>query len=280
VVERFQRSIELVKASWQVLKSDRELLLFPLVSFILTVIVTLTFALPLAATGAFERISRQQYDPALIVVAFLFYVVTYTVIIFCNSALVAAALIRLDGGDPTVRDGFRIAASRFPTILGYAVISATVGMILRAISERGGILGTIAAMVVGIAWNIATFLAVPVLVVEGVGPIAAIKRSAGLLRSSFGEQLVGNFGISLVFGLIGLGVGIVGVLLAVLLFSISPVLGIAAVVLVVIAIAAVALVGAALMGIFTASLYRYTTKGDAGPMFAPATMQAAFRPKR
>jgi hypothetical protein len=279
VFDRFSRSVALVKASWAVLRSDRGLLVYPLVSFVLTVLVTLTFAIPLAATGTLDRVTRQEYDPLLIAVGFAFYVVSYTVIIFCNSALVAAATIRLDGGDPTVGDGFRIAASRFPAIVGYAIISATVGMILRAISERGGVVGAIAATLVGVAWNVATFLAIPVLVLEGSGPITAVRRSAAMLRRTYGEQIVANVGIGIVFGLIAIGVALVFGTLAALLFTISPALGFGGIVLLVIVIAAVALVGAALSGIFTASLYRYAARGDAGPMFPPAAIHGAFSPK-
>ncbi len=190
-----------------------------------------------------------------------------------------AAMIRLEGGDPTVRDGFRIALSRLPAILGYAAISATVGMIRRAIAERGGVVGAIGSAIVGIAWNLATFLAIPVLVVEGVGPIEAAKRSGGLLKRTWGEQVVGKLGIGLVFGLMALAVILVGGALVAVLASVAAPLAIVAIVLVVIAVAAIALVGAAVSGIFTASLYRYVTKGDGGPMFPKATLQHAFRAK-
>ena len=95
-------------------------------------------------------------------ILFAFYLVQYFVIIYANSALVGAALIRLKGGDPTVGDGFRIAGSRMGAIFGYAAISATVGLILRWFSERGS-LGTIAASLFGLAWGLATFLAIPIL---------------------------------------------------------------------------------------------------------------------
>jgi len=279
VFERFSRSVELAKASWNVLRSDKELLIFPLVSFLLTVLVTISFAVPLWATGALERAADGGFDAVTLVLGFLYYFVTYTVIIFCNAALVGGALIRLEGGDPTARDGFRIAFSRLPAILGYAAISATVGVILRAIAERGGIVGAIGAAIVGVAWNLATFLAIPVLVVENVGPIEAVKRSGGLLKRTWGEQVVGNVGISLVFGLLALAVILAGGALIAVMASIAVPLAIAAIVLVVILVAAIALVGAAVSGIFTASLYRYVTKGDGGSMFPTATLQQAFRPK-
>ncbi|MDQ3448581.1 MAG: DUF6159 family protein [Chloroflexota bacterium] len=277
--ERFGRSLELAKASWNVLRADKELLIFPLVSFVLTVLVTISFAVPFYFTGALERAADGGVDVVTLVLGFLYYFVTYTVIIFSNAALVGAAMIRLDGGDPTVRDGFRIAFSRLPAILGYAAISATVGMILRAIAERGGIVGAIGAAIVGVAWNVATFLAIPVLVMEGVGPIEAVKRSGGLLKRTWGEQVVGNVGISLVFGLLILAVILVGVALVAVTISVAPPLALAVIVLAVILVAAIALVGAAVSGIFTASLYRYVTKGDGGPMFPTSTLQQAFRPK-
>ena len=278
-MERFRRSLELVKASIAVLRADKELLLFPLVSFAAMVIVTLTFAVPFLLTGAYERVSDGTLDPVAIGLGALFYVVSYTVIFFFNTALVGAAMIRLDGGDPTLSDGFRIARSRLPQIVGYAIIAATVGMILRWISERAGIVGQLVAGFVGFAWNIATFLVVPVLVVEQVGPIDAIKRSSGLLRKTWGEQLVGNVGISLVFGLLTLAVILLGVLLIVALWSLAPVLAIVGIVALILVVAAIALVGAAVSGIFTASVYRYATKGDAGTMFSSETLAASFRPK-
>ncbi len=121
---------------------------------------------------------RRQVSPPLATPPCSFSTWCRTVIFFCNTALVGAALIRLRGGDPTVADGFRIAASRVGPILGYAFIAATVGMVLRAISERSGFLGRLVVSLVGFAWNLATFLAVPVLVVEDVGPIEAVQRSA------------------------------------------------------------------------------------------------------
>jgi Family of unknown function (DUF6159) len=279
MMERFRRSLELARASFAVLRADKELLLFPFISFLALAVVVIAFAVPfiLVATGG-QSGSGTSSIP-LLVLGFLFYVVAYSVIFFFNTALVGAALIRLDGGDPTVRDGLRIAVSRLPAILAYAVIAATVGQVLRMISERAGILGTILAGILGFAWSVVTFLVVPVLAVEGIGPIAAIKRSGALLRQTWGEQLVGNLGISLVFGLLAVVVFFVGFALMFILASISVtalVIGIVAMVLV---IGLVLLVGAAVQGIYTASVYRYATKGDAGTMFRPETLAQAFRSK-
>ena len=153
-------------------------------------------------------------------------------------------------------------------------------MILRAISERSGIVGQIVASVFGFAWNVATFLVVPVLVMENVDPIEAVKRSAGLLKKTWGEQLIANFGISMVFGLITFGVMILGiVLIAVFAGLNSPALVVLAILVTVVAVIGVGLLASTLSGIYQAALYRYATEGDAGQYFAPELIEGAFKQK-
>ena len=132
----------------------------------------------------------------------------------------------------------------------------------------------------GFAWSIATFLVVPVLVVENAGPIEAIKRSTGLLKKTWGEQIVGNVGIGLVFGVLIFLMILAGGALCFFLFQASAGLGIAAVVALVLVVAILALIASALGGIFTASVYRFATKGDGGAMFNNQVLSTAFRPKR
>jgi hypothetical protein len=209
--DRLSRSWQLVQASAAVLRADKELVVFPIVSAVLSILVCVTFVVPAVLGGIFD--SASGVHVAGYVLGFLFYVVQYTVIFFCNTALVGAALIRLHGGAPTVADGFRIARSRFGTIVGYAIIAATVGMVLRAIAERVGIVGKIVVGLLGFTWNLATYLVVPVLAAEDVGPIEAVKRSASYLRKTWGEQIVGNLGMGSVFGLLTVGTILSGVLL-------------------------------------------------------------------
>ena len=277
---RLSNSWELVKASAAVLRSDKELVVFPIVSAIGTLIVTATFAIPLFLAGLFDRMYTDGRGPQPLgmLVAFLFYLVQYFVIFFANTALVGAAMIRLQGGDPTLGDGFRIAMKRAWPILGYALISATVGMILRAIAQRAGIIGRIVVSLIGLAWNLATYLVVPVLAAEDVGPVDAIKRSTELLKRTWGEQIVGGAGIGAVFGLLTLGVFLVGVPLIVLAFMAQSVAAIAlAIAVVVLAVLALGLIGSTLSGIYTAALYRYAAEGEIGGTFSPEMVRGAFR---
>ena len=279
---KISNSWNLIKASANVLAQDKELIIFPIISALGVLLVTATFFIPLLLADVFDTMFSRNLGIVPFIVGLVFYLVQYSVIFFANTALVGAALIRLRGGDPTVGDGFRIAFSRIGPILGYALIAATVGMILRTLQEnaKAKALGRLVIGLLGAAWNIVTFLVVPVLAVEGIGPIAAIKRSFNLLKQTWGEQIVGNFGIGVVSGLVSLGVillGIGGVFVAVKLESI--VLGVLVVALMVLLLLILGLISSALNSIYTAAVYQYAISGQTGGMFSTEMVQGAFRQK-
>jgi hypothetical protein len=282
--ERFSRSWTLIKASAGVLAKDKELLVFPLLSGIATLLVMASFALPLIGMGVFEQLGEHRADALPVgayVLGFLFYLVQYIVIFFFNTALVGAAMIRLRGGDPTVADGLRIAMSKLPAIFGYALIAATVGMILRALQERAGWLGRWVAGFLGMAWTVASFLVVPVLVSREVGAMDAVKESASLLRKTWGENVIDQGGIGLVFGLITFAAILLGVALVVgAAMSQSVVLIVAAVALVAIVVLSLALVQTALSGIYSAALYRHASGEGDSDGFEGALLSQAFAVKR
>ncbi|MEM9773801.1 MAG: DUF6159 family protein, partial [Chloroflexota bacterium] len=277
---RIQNSWELTKASWSVLKQDKELAIFPVISGVGVILVSLTFILPMVAAGLFDSMLGEEVSILTNAIGLLYYVITYTVIFFANTALMGAAMIRLRGGDPTVRDGLNIAMENFGSILGYAFIAATVGMILRWLSERAGFIGRLVIGLIGMAWTLATYLVVPVLVVEKVGPVDAIKRSAELLKKTWGEQIAGNLGIGMVFGLLMVGV----VLLTGLLAAASAGLESFALMAIIIAFGAItfitlAIISSTLTSIYTAAVYLYATEGQAGDWFDDALIAQAFKQK-
>ena len=274
--EKFTRSWELTKASAAVLRSDKELLLFPVISSLAALLVAATFLIPIFGLRLFEG---GQIGPLGFVVGFLFYLCQYFVIFYFNVALVGAAMIRLEGGDPTVADGLRIAKSKAGVILGYAAIAATVGIILKAVEERAGFLGRIVIGLVGAAWTVATFMVVPVLVAQDVGPLEAVKESVNLLKKTWGENIIGTGGIGIVFGLVIVAVVIVGVVASIAAFALSPYLGIAMIVLTVVAVVLLGVIQAALAGIYAAALYRYAVDGQAPAGFGGNALQLAFKPK-
>lgn len=269
-----------MKASWGVLKQDKELIVFPILSTIAVIVVTLSFALPIFLIGETAAQSLKEFGVVQYVIGFLFYFVQYFIIIFCNTALVGAAMIRLRGGNPTVGDGFRIAGSRILTILGYSFIAATVGMILRSISERSGLLGKIVVSLVNMAWSLATFLVIPVFIVENVGPIEAIKRSTQLLKRTWGEQIVGNISIGFAFGVIMFAL-IIAMVFAMVAFA--EVLSTGMLVMVisafVLAFILLALISSTLGSIYEAAVYIYASEGKVSGFFEEDLVKEAFRLK-
>ena len=272
---KFSRSWELVKASAGVLRSDKELLIFPVISGIAALIVLATFVIPIITLKLFEG----GTGPLGYVIGFLFYLCQYFVIFFFNSALVGAAMIRLNGGDPTVVDGLRIARERMVPILGYAAIAATVGLLLQFLKSKDNVVVRILGSLLGTAWTVASFLVVPVLVANKIGPIDAVKKSIELLKTTWGENAVGQLGIGFVFGFIMAGVIIAGVVLSIFGFTVSPYLGGTIVILTVLLALTVGIIQSALSGVYAAALYRFANDGVAPQGFEGMSLQTAFKAK-
>lgn len=272
---------QLVKASWAVLQSDRELVLFPIISGITMIILTAVMLTPMAIIfGLLGDASNVGTEVVAYALLFLYYLVSYSVTFYFQTGLVGATLIRLDGGDPTVADGFRIANSKFGKIIGYAAIASTVGMILRAI-ERNGIIGAIVASIIGLAWNLITYLTVPVLVAEDVGPIDAVKRSGTLLRNTWGEQITGNFSMGGIFFLLYLATIVLGGALISLAIGLEMAILVAfLVILLVAAIITLAVLQSALSGIYQAALYRFAESGTAPDNFDIQLLRNTFVEKK
>ncbi len=269
-MERIKRSWDLLKASLEVLNKDKELILFPIISGVIMAFVTLTFLIPTLVGNVLDNIFINGIPIFGYIILFLFYLVQYTVVYFNSTALVGAAMIRLRGGDPKVKDGLAIAWSHILPVLGWALVSATVGLILNALSnnskKRGQSGKSLIASLLGAAWNVLTFLVVPVLAVEGLGPIAAIKRSWELLKRSWGEQISGKLSIGLIFTLIGLFGGLLlvgaGIGLSILLESTIPLILFGIVLFLFIVI--LSLLNSTLSSIFSAAVYAYAAEGQTG----------------
>lgn len=272
--EKFSRSWELVKASAGVLRSDKELMLFPLISGAATLVVMATFLIPVFALRIFEG----GIGVGGVVLGFLFYFCQYSVIIFFNCALVGAAMIRLDGGDPSLRDGFDAARSRLPSILGYAAIAATVGVFLQALKNKdNNFIVRLIGSGLGAAWTLATFLVVPVLVSREIGPIDALKESVGLLKRTWGENAIGNVGIGAAFGLITFLFLLIGAGLTFVAYQASLALAIGVGVIFLLGVLLLGIYQAALSGVYSAALYRYAVSHEAPAAFRGVMLEDAFR---
>ncbi len=279
--DRLQRSWDLAAECWRLLMDDKSLLVFPLMSSIAMILIIGSFAVPLLPAFRFasgkgpHAISSTGY-----LWLFVFYWIQYSIVIFFNTALVEVAMRRFDDDQAGVGEGLRRAAELLPVILVYAFIAATVGTLLRAIAERVGIIGRIVVALIGVGWTVATALVVPVLAAENVGPVEAIGRSTELIKRSWGENIIGNVGIGMVFGAIVFLVAITGGVLVFAAFgSRQWALGIVLAVVVVLAVSLVALAQATLQGIYSAALYRFAIGDPASGGIDRNLLENAFRTK-
>jgi hypothetical protein len=281
---KFSRSWELVKQSFTILRSDKQLMLFPVLSAVSCFVVTAAIAtggafllLPAraAAIAAGERFNPNQ-SPMFLLGMFTLYVVNYFVIVFFNVALVGVANSRLMGGSWTFKDGLELAWERKGTILEWALVAATVGVLLRTLEERLGLIGRLIMRIIGIAWALACYFVVPVLAFEDLTPIDALKRSSKLFRDTWGEKVIGGFSlsmVSLVLMLPGIGLPIAAAFLA----GINGMM--VGLILMVLYFLVLSVFMSAVGGIFNAALYRYACFKQVPAAFSEELIASAWAPK-
>lgn len=242
-------------SSLKVLRENKQLILFPILSGISMVVVLASFVVAVFASSGWDA-DNLNISPAIFYsLMFLLYIVIYFITIFFNAALIHCAKLYFQGQKPALSDGLAFSRSRIGVIFAWAVIAATVGIVLRAVQDRLGFVGRLVTGLIGMLWSVATFFVVPVLVYESAGPVDAIKRSSQLVREKWGESL----GAGLGFGIIRLlAVFLVCGLLFLLGFFIHPLLGIG---LAVVGLIAVMAVLNAAETIFVSAVYHHVT-GD------------------
>lgn len=281
--QRIQMGWELAKRSWQVLRLDKELLLFPVFSSIACIMVFVSFAAPMWFSGYFE--APANGDGANVrnalnyLIAFAFYFVNYFVIIYFNSALIACAIIRFKGGNPNLWDGFSAANARLPQILGWAAVSATVGLVLRIIESRSERVGEIVAGLLGMAWSAVTFFVVPIIVVEKRGPIDAGKQSFEMLKRTWGEALSANFSVSII-AFVGFLVAMIPFFGGILAFSAGwTIVGILCVIAGILLMIIASLISSTLNTIVIGALYLYASEGTVPEQYEGSAFTGAFSRK-
>lgn len=286
--ERLHTGWTAAKACLEVLRNDKKLIIFPLLSGLSCLIVAVSFAIPIAVikpaflSTFMNEAARSHVRETPIwfwAVLFAFYFVNYFVIYFFNSALVYCALSHFRGEPVTAGDGLKAATRRMPELLAWSLVSATVGLILKLIENSFEKAGGFIAAILGGVWSVVTYFVVPVLVVEGVGPFKAIERSSRVLCRTWGESIGAHVGVGwalLPFWLLGFGI----LLIAFFAFSKSVALGIALATLGIVFMLILGLVDATLKGILLGALYLYATDGEIPREFDRNVMKQSFAPKQ
>ncbi len=271
---RMANTWRLTKTSWSLLKQDRELLWLPVLSM-----VAMLGLIAAAGVVAFVvgDVEQGSVNGAMVVLGILFLMALTAVGVFFEGALVAGAYDRMSGGDPTVRSAMNRAATHLPSLLGWAVITATVGILIRFLRERLGWLGQILSWVAEAAWSIATYLVVPAIVVDDERAVAGIKRSTSLVKQTWGENLISQAGFGLLGLVLVLPIAIVGVLIATLVpgtvgVVVGAAIGVAGAVTVMVVVGALSIY-------FKTALYVYATQGEVLGGYELDQIRTSFRSK-
>ncbi|VTT99886.1 Uncharacterized protein OS=Planctomyces brasiliensis (strain ATCC 49424 / DSM 5305 / JCM 21570 / NBRC 103401 / IFAM 1448) GN=Plabr_3003 PE=4 SV=1 [Gemmataceae bacterium] len=283
--DKLSNGMSLARSSWGVLAQDKKLIWFPLVSGLMFVLVVASFAVPLATLVDWAQVKQHAEHhngkpPAWVyAVGFAFYFATYSVMIFCNAALVSCAMMRFNGREPSLSAGFGMAMSRLPQILAWALVSATVGVLLQIIESAYEDAGYYISLVLGTAWSVMTFFVVPVLVVEKTGPVASVGRSVSLVRQTWGEALVGRMGINFFLFLLAIPVFLLFVGGALVMAKGAVPLGAALIAVGVVAGLLHMAVSSALNTILLAALYQYAADRNVPTGFSADQFESAFQSK-
>lgn len=278
---RFSRSWEITKKTFQIMRLDKEMLLFPILSSVFSIILFLIFIFPIFLS----YFRNTDYATGYIYIGiFAFYFATTFVAVFFNVGIIHIARTRFEGGDATFMDGIKMGFKRFKQIIGWALLSATVGLILNILEssarERrgiGGLLGRIVVSLIGMAWAIVSLFVVPAIVIKGYGPIEALKSSVQTIKKTWGESLIKYLGLGViksVFVIVGLILFLVPGLL--FLFSASLTAGLIFIGIFIFYLALVVVIFSAASSIFDTALFLYADTGKVPKFYAKEELSQAF----
>lgn len=272
-MSRIRRGWALTKKSWATLREHPALIRFPLYGGVATILMSIVVVGP----GLYLIDDGRLAAGAPLVVIGLYLLALIGT--YFSVGLAACADMSFHGRDAAYADGAAVARSRFGKIAGWALVATVIGTITSLLQEQGGIAGAIFGRLLQLGWSLISFLAVPVIAIEGTGPIETLKRSTSVFRQRWGEQITGNIAIGGIVFLIGLVPGLILVVGGVLLWATSGVGGAALVALGVIVVAIALLVQSALSVIFGVALYRYALEGETVGGFTADELESTVRRK-
>ncbi len=270
---RIRRGWALTKKSWNLLNENRSLIQFPLYGAIATTLLAIVFLGP-----GLYLIDQNSTGGGIAVLVIGVYVLSVVGFYF-SVGLAAAANMIFSGQEATIGDGLAVARQRFSQICGWAAISTAISVLMGLLENQGGIFGEIAARLVGMAWSLITFLAVPVIAIEGTGALGTLKRSASIFRQKWGQQITGNIAIGGLIGLLGILPAVALIVGGIAIWPSASFVGALLVVIGVLVLAVALLISKALSGIFGVALYRYATEGEAVGGFTQEELESAVRAK-
>jgi Family of unknown function (DUF6159) len=272
-MSRMRRGWALTKKSWALLRENPSLMRFPLYGAAATIVCAMIVVGPglyLIDDG------KVAFGGPLAVIGFYLLAVIGT---FFSVGLAATADMIFHGRDASVGDGIAVARSRFSQVCGWAAFSTIVGLILSALENQTGIAGQIFGRLLAVGWSLITFLATPVIALEGTGPLETLKRSGSLFKSRWGQQVTGNIAIGGAVFLFAILPSMLLIAAGVLIWASASFIGALLVVVGVIGFAIGVLISSALSGIFGVALYRYALDSETVGGFTAEEFESAVKPR-
>lgn len=280
-MERIRIGWDLTKKAWGVVRTNPQLLKLPIFGGLLALLALVVFGAPAAALVAGDNPSQAAQIGAGALALTGMYLASYAVIFF-NVALAASADQAFKGNEADTSYGIAIAKSRNGVIAAWALVAGLVSLFFAILRDRGGLAGQIAAGLGGAIWSLVTFLVIPVLAFEGIGPMQAIKRSTGLFKQRWGQQITGNAAIGIItflFMLLGVAL-IVGGVFAAASGGVLLVLGVGIAVGGVVVMIAAAVASGAVRGVFGVALYHYVAENQLAGPFTQADLESVVKAKQ
>ncbi len=281
---KLKASMTIVSESWELLKKDKEIMWFPVLSAI-TSIVALTILAGVmyfvVLSGNINNIAQVQGDglsPFGYFILFVYYLVMIFIVNFFESGIYIIAHARFNGQDLNFNDGIRGATENITKIFIWSLISATVGVVLQIIADRSRFIGKIVVWMLGAAWGILTFFSLPSLIIGKKSVQDSFKDSAATIRKTWGETIIVNLGVGLFFTMITFVLFAIMLVVFVLIPDIFVGIGLLALFL--ISIICITIISSALSSIFKLALYEYATSGKIPEGFSPNIIQNAIKVKQ
>jgi hypothetical protein len=281
--------IPLSRKCWNIIRADPVLFRYPFLGLIGSLIVALVMLMLLSGLRIFINITEgipltfgQLFGIFLIFI--VFYVMNYIFSTYSNAAFISAVFFRVGGEEVTNTTGFQVAFTRVPFLVGYGALSSTIGVVARILAPRGqrktlpsSVIGSLVGTEIADNWNVIVYLALPVLLAETDGLFKSMKRSAALLKKTFGEEVQGQSGFGFLFGLAALASALPGgVLVFFGMAGRSSELAIFGFIVIFLAVSLVTLLAGAINGVFGTSLYLYCSEGEPGPYLLPEELRSVF----
>lgn len=288
ITDRFKRSWDVTKQTFKVMMHDKEILAFPILAAIFSIIAFVALVAPVFVTAFVSGAIGSDATPLLFYLGiFMFYFVTAFFSVFFNAGVVHIAKTRIEGGDATFLDGIKAAFSKLGKLIQWSLLTATIGLILNALEsqarKKGGIIGLIgklAVSILGLAWAIVSTFVVPAIVLKDQGPIAALKSSTAAIKKTWGESLIKWFGLNTVRnGLILLAtifLLIPGILSVFVFFPLAIIL----IGLWIIVVVLITIVFNAANMVYDTALFIYADTGKEPKMFTSEVIKGAFQRTR